>query len=143
MNESWIKLYRKVLNNEVWKDKTAWRIFSWLLLVCNRTSGSFTVGRYQGARETGLKPTTFYQTLKRLEKYGIVSQKMTPKYTVVNIVNWGRYQGHKGQTVTKLSTTYEQQSDNKMTLIKSEEITTNLEKIKNIKQKTIEHIRNL
>lgn len=142
MNESWIKLYRKVLSNEVWKDKSAWRVFSWLLLVCDRR-GTFTVGRYQGARETGLKPTTFYQTLKRLEKYGIVFQKMTPKYTVVNIVNWGRYQGQKGQVVTKLSTTYEQQTDNKLTLIKKEEITTNLAKIKTLKQNAMKHIKSL
>ena len=66
--EGWIKLYRKILDNGILRDPTAWQIFSWLLLKVDRETGKKNIGRFWASEELGIKSTTFYKALKRLEK---------------------------------------------------------------------------
>lgn len=98
----WIKLHRKLLNNDLLKDKTALQIFIWLLLQVDRKNGTMTIGRFWASKELRLKPMTFYDSMKRLEKkYCIIdltTRKTTIKYTEVRLLNWHKYQNKNDPT---------------------------------------------
>ncbi len=96
MNEGWIKLYRKSKDNPIMQDPTAWTIFCWILMYVNRNTGEMTLGRKWASKELGIKPITFYKSLKRLQKkyliVDLVTSKVTIKYTIVRVLNWSKYQ---------------------------------------------------
>lgn len=120
----WVKLHRKILENELIADPTALQIFTWLLLNVDKNTGKTTIGRYWTSKILKQKPTTFYAALKRLEnKYKIVSlitKKMTIKYTEVSLLNWAKYQSQNDsitQPNDNLMTIQRQSNDNQMTHI--------------------------
>lgn len=135
-NKGWIKLHRKVLDNGILKDQIAWVIFCWLLLRVDRKTGKTTLGRIWASKELGIKPTTFYKALKRLENIyktvSLVTKKVTIKYTEVSVLNWYKYQ-QENTPVTQESnnpvTIKGQSSNNPVTHIQEEE---------NIRSKEIE-----
>lgn len=93
--EGWIKLYRKTLENGILKDHTSWVIFSWLLLKVDRKTGKKITGRFWASSELGMKPTTFYKSLMRLQnKWNMVTLRVTGKYTEISLVNWDKYQNN-------------------------------------------------
>jgi hypothetical protein len=111
MNEGWIKLHRKILENNILKDQTACIIFIWLLLKVDRKTGKKTVGRFWASEELGIKPTTFYQGLKRLEKkWKVLTQKTNNKFTEISLVNWYKYQSNDNANDNAM-TTNRQQND--------------------------------
>ena len=95
-NNGWIKLHRKIINHALWKDHTAFIVFSWCLLRCDYKTGKLTTGKYAGSIDCNLAPTTFYEALKRLQKkYGIIkitTNKATRKFTKISLINWPKYQ---------------------------------------------------
>lgn len=93
MDNTWVKLYRKLAENEVMKDDKALRIFIWLLLNVDKKSGTFTCGRYQIGLALDINPNTVYKAMKRLEeKYKIVTQSSNNKFTTISLLNWAKYQ---------------------------------------------------
>ncbi len=112
-NQGWIKLYRKTIENWVWKhDRNAWQVFEWLLMVVDKKTGNYSVGRYQGSRATGLRPSTFRNSLARLEKYDMVrTGKRTGVFTFVHICKFAQYQGIIDISESELSTSYPHQED--------------------------------
>lgn len=121
--EGWIKLHRQCLDNEIFlHDPTAWRIFEYLLLIVDYKKGVRDCGRFQISQVLGIKPTTVYQALKRLEKVKMVDIKSNNKYSVISIVKWYDYQQPDDTSNDNRLTTDKQQSDNKMTLIKNKEV---------------------
>lgn len=91
--EGWIKLHRKVLENDILRDHTAWVVFSWLLLKVDRETGSKKVARSWACQELDMKPTTFYDALMRLvKKYKMATASPTANYTIVSLINWKKYQ---------------------------------------------------
>ncbi len=54
MNEGWIKLHRKILDNGILRDQNAWIVFSWLLLKVDRKTGKKIVGRFWASEELGI-----------------------------------------------------------------------------------------
>lgn len=113
MEQGWIKLHRKILDNGIIKkDPCAYIVFSVLLLSANRDTGTVEIGRFMLRDMTGIKPTTCYQALKRLEeKWEIVTQESNNRFTKVFIKNWHKYQDNEKQN----DTTQRQQIDNRMT----------------------------
>lgn len=99
-NETWIKLYRKTLENGIMADHKAWAAFSWILLSVGKNTGKMTFGRYQMSDELKIKPNTLYLALHRLQKkYGVIKLINQKVYTEVLVVNWGKYQqSEKGQS---------------------------------------------
>ena len=121
MNETWVKLYRKISDHEVIRDSHAVQVFVWVLTKVDRESGSFKTGRYVGAAQLGLKPITFYKTLSRLEKkYKVITQASNNQFTTIKLLNWAKYQPsnimvtHDGNNQV---TTKEQPSNNQVTHI--------------------------
>lgn len=116
MDNSWIKLYRKLGDNEVMLDDKALRIFIWLLLHVDKKTGAYRVGRFMLSESLKINPNTVYKALKRLEKiYKIVTLSSNNKYTTISLLSWAKYQPDI-KMVTPSVTTKEQQSNNKVTL---------------------------
>lgn len=117
-NNGWIKLHRKVLDNDIMRDSNAWHIFTWLLLKVDRNTGHKRIGRFWVSEELGMKPSTFYDALQRLvKKYKVISVKGNNKYTDVWIVNWAKYQSVNDDDNNK--TTTNQQQDNTLQEVKN------------------------
>lgn len=123
MNNGWVKLHRKLLDNpELSNDNTACLLFIKLLLVTDKRTGTFTTGRFRLAELSNEKPTTVYKALKRLEKWGMIKVYSNNKRTTIHLCNFNEYQQDSNNKVT----TKGQQKDNKVTLNKNKE-----ERIKN------------
>lgn len=67
------------------------------LQVVNLMPGQFITGRKAGAEELKLKPSTFRDYLKSLEKMGMINLKPDNKKTVVTVENWDKYQTEDGR----------------------------------------------
>lgn len=103
----WIKLHRKVLNNDaMFRSGNTFPLFCILLLLADR-NGRVTVGRNQLARWLKMKPSTVYLGLKRLQNMNTIQLKPNNKMTVVYICNWDEYQNKADIKVTT-----KQQQDN-------------------------------
>ena len=69
--------------------------------------GQFVTGRFKGAEELELKPSTFYKYIKSLESLQMISVKSNNKMTLITLENWAKYQTDEGRAW--------QQSNNKVT----------------------------
>lgn len=113
MDNTWVKLYRKLGDNEVMRDPTALQVFIWLLLNVDKKTGEFTTGRFIGSHELNINPSTFRDAVYRLKiKYKIIDTKSDNKKTVISLLKWAEYQ-EKKELTTSLTTTKRQQSDTK------------------------------
>jgi DNA-binding transcriptional regulator YhcF (GntR family) len=111
MENAWIKLHLQSLDNPIFsQDPTAWHIFETCLMKAYPT-GTFTVGRFQLAEISGVKPITAYKALERLRKREMVNTSSNNKRTVVTICNWDKYQSVGNNDVNNKVTTKEQQSN--------------------------------
>ena len=131
MEKGWIKLYRKLLDNPVFDNPNLLRVWLWCLLkashehhqqmvglqVVDLEPGQFVTGRFKGANELGINPSTFYKYLKTLEKMEMISLKSNNKITIVTVENWRKYQVEDVETYqqsnNKITTTYQQNNTNK------------------------------
>lgn len=112
MQEGWIKLYRKILDNKLYRhDPNAIRLFIHLLLTVDKRTGSRDTGRFQLSYELDMNPNTIYAATKRLEKAEMITQVSNNKYSVISICNWQEYQGN-GNTQDNNQITTRQQQDN-------------------------------
>lgn len=115
----WVKSYRMSLSNEVYRqDHTAWRIFTSLLLIVDKDTGSWSGGIYQLSSIMVMNPNTIYKALKRLQKNNMISYVGKNKYSVIYICNWSEYQCD-GKNKVK---TGEKQSKNRVRLNKKKEV---------------------
>ncbi len=117
-NGRWIKLYARSLDSSVWHSKTLWRIWSWCLLRANPfptktvidgrevqiEAGSFVTGRFAGAAECGLKPSTFWKGIVTLKRTHNIDTKSNNKWTVITVKNWGVYQRNEAQADESVTT---------------------------------------
>lgn len=114
LQNGWIKLHRKLLDNPLFKkDANALLVFVKLLLIVDRKTGSYNIGRFQMAELTGLKPTTAYKVLKRIEKHEMVTLRSNNKYTTISICKWKSYQDTSNSDGDNKVTTKGQQSNTK------------------------------
>lgn len=129
MNNGWIKLHRKVQDNELWKDQNAWRVFQWILMNVDYQTGKGTFGRKQMAQGTGLKENTVYKVTTRLQtKYQVLSKQSNNHFTEISVINWAKYQSGSNEVTTTVTET-QQVASMKSNTIKE---------LKNIKNKEIE-----
>lgn len=126
--EGWIKLHRKILDNAIFDNADLLKVWIWCLLKATHedytqmvglqtvelTKGQFITGRFKGAEELKLNPSTFYKYLKVLEKLNMIVLNSNNKMTVVTVANWGKYQLDENETCQQNNnnvTTKEQQSN--------------------------------
>lgn len=122
--EGWIKFYRQVNENEIFRhDRTAWHIFEVLLIQCRY--GVWKGGRFQLAEFCDEKPNTIYKALKRLEKAEMVTLSSNNRFTTISILNWDKYQGNGnsiGNTSSNNKVTTKEQQSNTSIRIKNKEL---------------------
>lgn len=112
MNNTWIKLYRKVIENEVFHDESAFRVFMWILCSCDYKTGKMISGRFWASEILRMKPITYYRVLKRLEKkHDLVTLSSNNKNTIISVNKWHLYQQDSNNKVNNKVTTNEQQSN--------------------------------
>lgn len=104
--EGWIKLHRKILTSQIFKNEKLLKVWVWCLakathqeyeqLVGKRLihleRGQFIYGRRKASEELNMKESTvrdYMQLLKNLRNLDIKSDN---KFSVVTIVNWDLYQ---------------------------------------------------
>jgi hypothetical protein len=92
VSNGWIKLHRKVLNNEIFlKDPTAWHIFIYLLLTVDRHTGRTSESRNKMAKWLRVKTSTLYDAIDRLQKAEMVGTITGNKITQIYICNCGSF----------------------------------------------------
>lgn len=131
MNDTWIKLYRKTLSNEgLFRSKNTFPVLCWLLLIADYKTGEAIIGRNFASKWLKIKPSTFYQTLKRLENMNIIQQQSNNKMTTVTIVNWSIYQSKpdRDKTEYKQNVSEMQQESNTIQEHKNKEDKNNIYK---------------
>ena len=106
MENGWIKLHRKLLENPIMK-KPHWA-WLWVILLLKANhkenkmiwnndvivikEGQFITGRKELSKQSGLSETTIERVLDYLEKSNQIGQQKTTKYRLITIVNWKDYQ---------------------------------------------------
>jgi hypothetical protein len=106
LGEGWIKLYRKIMDNPIFKDSEAYHLFSYLLLKANHKPNKFLfnkneilvergqliTGREQISRDTGISQWKVRSRLKLLENLHMITIKTTSKFSIITVCNYNRYQ---------------------------------------------------
>jgi hypothetical protein len=130
MDNSWIKLYRKILrNDEIFGARNAFPVLCWLLLLADHNTGTAIIGRNMGARWLKITPSSFYRALKKLEAMKIIVLKADSKRTTITFNNWFIYQSK--------TTTTEIDLNSKRTANEQQMNTIQEYRIRNIKEKEI------
>lgn len=98
----WVKLHRVMLEHEIMTDSTLFHLFGWCLLKAGHSDrklggvkllpGQFVTGRYEGSEQVGMKPSTWYSGMRRLESIGCIEMTANRSSTTVTICNWTTYQ---------------------------------------------------
>lgn len=82
MEETWIKLYRKIMKSPIWENEKALKIWIWCLLkatheereqlvgqqVVELKKGQFVFGRKKASDELQMNENTIYRYIKLLKK---------------------------------------------------------------------------
>lgn len=102
MVKGWIKLHRSMLDWEWYEDVSTTRVFIHLLLTANHKDkkwkgtvikrGQLVTSIRHLAEETKLSSPTVQRCLKKLEKTGEIKRKSTSKYTLIEVVNFTKFQ---------------------------------------------------
>lgn len=143
--KGYVKLYRKILANPVFKSPELLQLFIYCLLRANHEEGKafsgndevtiepgqFVTGRFELAKDLKQNESSIYKRLKRLETLHILALNSNNKNTLVTIVNWELYQSAEKESNSKRTpkeqqsnnevTTEEQQSNNKVTQTRMKE----------------------
>lgn len=116
-----IKLHREIINWEWYDDHNVSRLFLHILLTVN-----YKDNRYQGydipagsrvsglpklADETGLSVRQVRTAIDKLKLTGSLTVKTTPKFSIISITNWDKYQEDDSQLDSRM--TGERQADDR------------------------------
>ncbi len=126
MSSGWVKLHRKILDNPIFKNDKLFRVFMYLLLKASHTErdqligdsivrlkvGQWATGRKAISRDTGLTEQNVRTAICKLEKLGILTIKVTVKYSVFSIANWNNHQQDNQQVTNKQPTSNQQVTTN-------------------------------
>ena len=133
MSEGWIKLHRCLFNKAIWQNSTPEQkvILITLLGMANHKGKEWEWKGKQFKAEPGMLVTSLdsictrcgkgisvqnvRSALNKFEKYEFLTQEVTKTGRLINIVNWGVYQGgiEEGNKDTNKEVTNNQQSTNK------------------------------
>ncbi len=103
----WVKLWRKIEHNAVFRDSRLCHTFLLCLIRASHNGnefmfngelikiepGQFIIGRHEASKVLGFKSKMWDRKLIDLEKLGILTRKVTNRFTLISIINWNTYQG--------------------------------------------------
>lgn len=107
--QGWIKLYRQSIESSVFQNEKLWKVWTYCLMRANHKetkiifngtelkllAGQFITGRFEGSKDCNMKPTTFRDQLKKLNKMGMIEMKSDNKKSVITILKWNDFQNEK------------------------------------------------
>lgn len=141
-DQSYIKLFRKMLDWEWWDDRNVRDLFFTMLLMANWKEkqwkgisierGSFFTSLEHLSQKSGLSVRQVRTALNKLKSTGEVTSKTTNCGTLVTIANWGVYQGGSEKATSDMTSelTAERQTDDKRMTSERQQLKNN----KNIKK---------
>ena len=102
IDNGFIKIHRKMINWEWYKDGATMRLFVHCLLMANWTPGrfmgyeiprgSFATSYTNLSEQTGLTRKQVRTALKHLKRTQELAQTRTPKFSIITVVNYNIYQ---------------------------------------------------
>lgn len=126
-NETWIKLYRKLLVSPIFENEKALKVWIWCMLkathikrdqlvgkqIVHLEKGQFVTGRKKASDELRMKDRTVYDYFKLLEELHMISINSNNKFSVITVEKWEDYQGIKQQNNNETTTNQQQINTNK------------------------------
>jgi len=119
----WIKIHRQILDWEWYSDNNAFRVFMHLILKANHKekrykgielkSGSVVTSRDILAMETGLSVRQIRTALDKLKTTNEVAIKTSSKGTIIQVVNYEKYQIETNEKTSDRPTSDQQTTTNK------------------------------
>ena len=121
MNDnSWVKLYRKLLQSPIFENEKALKIWIWCLLkasykdrnqlvglqVVNLKSGQFIFGRKKASEELRMTESIIYKYIKLLEDLQMISIESNNKFSIVTVEKWEDYQIEDLKSNNKVTTSF-------------------------------------
>lgn len=129
MDRGWVKLYRKSVDWEWYRDPPTAHLFQHLVLTANRKdgkwrgqdipAGSLVTSIRHLADQTGLSERQVRTALKHLVSTQDVTQTSTPRYTILKVNNYISYQD-TDTTSDTVPTQYRHSTDTLVTTNKNE-----------------------
>ena len=120
---TWIKLHRQITEWEWYSDNNCFRVFVHLLLKANYKEkrykgielkvGSVITSRDVLARETGLSSQQIRTTLTKLISTNEITSVTSSKGTIIQIVNYEKYQVATSETTNEQPTSNQRVTTNK------------------------------
>ncbi|NIO19672.1 MAG: hypothetical protein GTN76_02710, partial [Candidatus Aenigmarchaeota archaeon] len=130
MKDGWIKLYRKSVDSQVFRNERLWKLWCLCLLKANHKPeyvpidgivepirvepGQFITGRYElhadyhqrrrGYKKRSPSPFTVWRWLLSLRDMQNLSIKSFNKYSIISISNWKLYQENEQQMSNRRAT---------------------------------------
>lgn len=110
MERGWVRLWRKVLDSDVFAHEGLLKVFIWCLLKANRRAasvpvrtgrgetvvhlqaGQFIFGRKKAAKALLMPPTTVEDRVKRLVDIGVLGRQPHTHFSILSVCNWSDYQ---------------------------------------------------
>lgn len=126
-NNGWVKLYRKLKENPIYKNSKALHCWIECLLRANHqkdkfylgrkqielNSGEFIFGRDEFGRSINISGSTAWFWLQRFEVDRMIDIKKTSKGCLCSIINWKYYQEVDSKVVTKKTANEQQMNTDK------------------------------
>lgn len=127
MEQGWIKLYRKILENPLIEKPSYLSLWVILLLKANHKDnpmiwngkkilvkeGQFITSRNKLSIQSGIKESTIERILKYFEKEQQIEQQTNTKCRFITITNWKNYQKTDSPTDNKQTASRQQADTNK------------------------------
>lgn len=121
MASGWVKLWREIMEHQVWADPVTLKVFLWCVLTARRVAqeyrgdrlqpGQFSTGRNVASVALEMHPSQVYRTFQRLQEMGCISIEANKVRTIVTVCNWSTYQDSEDEE----RTSSEQQPNNDRT----------------------------
>ena len=107
MNRGYIKVWRKIADNDILQNHKYCAFFLWALtkaahkektIIVGGQSvhllpGQFIFGRKSAAKALGMSEQEIRTCLKLSQNLDFLTTKATNKFTIISIINWDIYQG--------------------------------------------------
>lgn len=134
--QGWIKLHRKLVDWQWYRDVPTCHLFMHLLLICNHKpqkwlshiieTGQRATSYPKLALETGLSVQQVRTALNKLKSTGVLTVKNHSKLSIVTITNYEQYQVDNRQS--NIQSTGNQQADNRQSTTNNNDKKENKEK---------------
>ena len=111
MDNGYVKLYRQLLNSDIFASPIGLKIWIWCLLRAGHAErtismatksgesiiylqrGQFVYGRIKAAEDLSMTESNVYKWMKKFENENMIIQNSNNRYTTVTICNYDNYQG--------------------------------------------------